>query len=70
MKNPIKSKEAQRDFVAKAFTDAVKKCEKNGVSTEITVQALLSVGATLLLSCCEADDAASMLEILWGVRRG
>jgi len=37
----MKSEEAQRDFVAKAFTDAVKKCEKNGVSTEITVQALI-----------------------------
>jgi len=49
----------------------VKKCEKNGVSTEITVQALLSVGATLLLSCCEADDAASMLEGMAAViRRG
>jgi len=69
MKNSIKSKEAQRDFVAKAFTDAVKKCEKNGVSTEITVQALLSVGATLLLSCCEADDAASMLEGMAAVIR-
>ena len=58
----MKSKEAQHDFAAKALTDAVKKCEKNGVSAEITVQTLLSVGATLLLSCCKADDAASMLE--------
>lgn len=69
MKDSMKSEEAQRDFVAKAFTDAVKKCEKNGVSTEITVQALISVGATLLLSCCEADDAASMLEGMAAVIR-
>ncbi len=62
MKDFLKSEEAQHDFAAKAFTDAVKKCDKNGVSPEITVQTLLSVGATLLLSCCEEDDAASMLE--------
>ena len=58
----MKSEEAQHDFAAKAFTDAVKKCEKNGISPEVTVQTLLSVGATLLLSCCDEDDAASMLE--------
>jgi len=62
MKANIKSEEAQHAFVAKALTDAVKKCEKNGVSTEITVQTFLSVGGTLLLSCCDADAAASMLE--------
>jgi hypothetical protein len=62
MKDSMKSEEAQRAFVAKTFTDAVEKCEKNGVPPEITVQALISVGATLLLSCCGPDDAASMLE--------
>jgi 3-methyladenine DNA glycosylase/8-oxoguanine DNA glycosylase len=62
MKDSVKSEEAQHDFAAKALTDAVKRCEKSGVSTEITVQTLLSVGATLLLSSCGADDAASMLE--------
>jgi len=62
MKDFLKSEEAQHDFAAKAFTDAVKKCDIIGVSPEITVQTLLSVGATLLLSCCEEDDAASMLE--------
>ena len=67
----MKSEEAQHDFAAKALTDAVEKCEKNGVSTEIAVQTLLSVGATFLLSCCEADDAASMLEGMAGaIRRG
>ena len=54
--------ETQHEFAAKVLTDAVKKCEKNGVSPEVTMQTLLSVGATFLLSCCEADDAASMLE--------
>jgi hypothetical protein len=62
MKDSVKSEEAQHNFAAKALTDAVKRCEKSGVSTEITVQMFLSVGVTLLLSSCEADDAASMLE--------
>ena len=62
MKDSVKSKEAQHDFAARALTDALKRCQKNGVSTEIAVQTILSVGATLLLSSCEADDAASMLE--------
>jgi hypothetical protein len=54
--------EAQHNLAAKAFTDAVKKCDKNGVPPEVTVQTLISVGVTLLLSCTEADDAASLLE--------
>jgi hypothetical protein len=44
------------------LTDAVKKYDKNGVPPEVTVQTLISVGVTLLLSCTEADDAASLLE--------
>jgi hypothetical protein len=62
MKGSLKSEEAQHEFAAKALTDAVEKCENNGVSPEVTMQTLLSVGATFLLSCCEADDAANMLE--------
>jgi hypothetical protein len=62
MKDSVKSEEGQHEFAAKALTDAIKRCEKSGVSTKITVQTLLSVGATLLLSSCEADDAAIMLE--------
>jgi hypothetical protein len=55
------SEEAQHTFAAKALTDAVKKCDKNGVSPEVTVQTLISVAVTLLLSCTEAEDAASLL---------
>jgi hypothetical protein len=49
-------------LAAKALTAAVKKCDKNGVSPEVTVQTLISVAVTLLLSCTEAEDAASLLE--------
>jgi hypothetical protein len=56
------AEEAQHNLAAKALTDAVKKCDKNGVSPEVTVQTLISVAVTLLLSCTEADDAASLLE--------
>jgi hypothetical protein len=55
-------RDTQRRNSAKALTDAVKKCDKNGVSPEVTVQTLISVAVTLLLSCTEADDAASLLE--------
>ena len=58
----MKSQEAQHEYAAKALTDAVKKCEKHGVSVEITVQTIISVGVTLLLSCHEANDAADLLE--------
>ena len=58
----MKSEEAQHNLAAKALTDTVKKCDKNGVSPEVTVQTLISVGVTLLLSCTEADDAAGLLE--------
>ena len=69
MNDSVKSKEAQHNFAAGALTAALKRCQRNGVSTEIAVQTLLSVGATLLLSCCEADDAASMLEGMAAVIR-
>jgi hypothetical protein len=62
MKESPKSQEAQHKFVAKALTDAVKKCGKNDIATEITVQTMISVAVTLLLSCTEAGDAASLLE--------
>ncbi len=58
----MQSEEAQHNYAAKALTDAVTKCEKRGVSTEITVQTILSVGVTLLVSCHDADDAARLLE--------
>jgi hypothetical protein len=71
MKDSVKSKEAQHDFAARSLTDALKRCQKNGVSTEIAVQTILSLGATLLLSSCEAEDAASMLEgMAAAIRRG
>jgi hypothetical protein len=62
MQDRSTAEEAQHNLAAKAFTDAVKKCDKNGVPPEVTVQTLISVGVTLLLSCTEADDAASLLE--------
>jgi hypothetical protein len=34
------AEEAQHNLAAKALTDAVKKCDKNGVSPEVTVQTL------------------------------
>jgi hypothetical protein len=52
------AEEAQYNLAAKALTAAVKKCDKNGVSPEVTVQTLISVAVTLLLSCTEAEDAA------------
>jgi hypothetical protein len=58
----MKSEDAQHEYAAKALTDAVKKCEKHGVSVEITVQTIISVGVTLLLSCHEASDAEDLLE--------
>ena len=67
----MKSEEAQHDYAAKALTGAINKCEKGGVSLEVTVQTLISVGVTLLLSCTEADDAASLLEsTAAAIRRG
>jgi hypothetical protein len=39
----MKSEDAQHEYAAKALTDAVKKCEKHGVSVEITVQTIISV---------------------------
>jgi hypothetical protein len=67
----MKSEEAQRDYAAKALTGAINKCQKSGVSPEVTVQTLISVGATLLLSCTEADDAAGLLESMAAtIRRG
>jgi hypothetical protein len=62
MQNHSTAEEAQHTFAAKALTDAVKKCDKNGVSPEVTVQPLISVAVTLLLSCTEAEDAAGLLE--------
>ena len=56
------AEEAQHDLAAKALTAAVKKCDKSGVSPEVTVQTLISVAVTMLLSCTEADDAANLLE--------
>jgi hypothetical protein len=62
MQNHWTAEEAQHNLAAKALTAAVKKCDKNGVSPEVTVQTLISVAVTLLLSCTEAEDAASLLE--------
>ncbi len=69
MKSAVKNKETQRALAIAAFTDAVEKCEKNGVSIEIAAQTLLSVASTLLLSICEADDAAEILESMAAVIR-
>jgi hypothetical protein len=67
----VNSGGAQHDFAAKALTDAVKKCERSGVSTEVTVETMVSVAVTLLLSCADLDDAATLLEsIAAGIRRG
>jgi hypothetical protein len=62
IQNHWTAEEAQHDLAAKALTAAVKKCDKNGVSPEVTVQTLISVAVTMLLSCTEADDAANLLE--------
>ena len=62
MQNHWTAEEAQHKLAAKALTAAVKKCDTHGVSPEVTVQTLISVAVTLLLSCTEAEDAASLLE--------
>jgi len=62
MQANMTSPEAHHGYAEKALTNAIKKCLKNGVSTEITAQTLLSVGATFLLSCSDEDDAARVLE--------
>ncbi len=69
MKGAVKNKETQRALAVAAFTDTVEKCEKSGVSIEIAAQTLLSVASTLLLSICEADDAAEILESMAAVIR-
>ena len=67
----MESEEAQHDFAAKALTDAVKKCERNSVPSEVTVQTIVSVAVTLLLSCSDPDDAATLLESMAAaIRRG
>jgi hypothetical protein len=62
MQNHWAAEEAQHNLAAKALTAAVKKCDKNGVSPEVTVKTLISVAVSLLLSCTEAENAASLLE--------
>jgi hypothetical protein len=65
------SQEAQHNFAATALTDAVKKCERNGVPTDVTVQTIVSVAVTLLLSCTDPDGAADLLESMAaGIRHG
>ena len=67
----LNSEGAQHDFAAKALTGAVKKCERSGVSAEVTVQTIVSVAVTLLLSCTDPDDTANLLESMAaGIRRG
>ena len=65
------SQEAQHNLAATALTDAVKKCERSGVPTEVTVQTIVSVAVTLLLSCTDPDEVADLLESMAaGIRRG
>jgi transposase len=73
MKDFVKSEGAQHDFAAKALTDAIKRCEKSGVSTEITVQTLLSVGATMVRQLqsfakhlsADYDAVRAAVELAW-----
>jgi hypothetical protein len=63
MQDHSTAEEAQHNLAAKALTDAVKKCDKNGVPPEVTVQTLISVGVTLLLSCTEAVTPRACLSV-------
>jgi hypothetical protein len=64
-------REAQHKFVVKQFDAALKKCEREGISPELVVQTILSLGITMAIAFQDQEDAARLLEgLAAAVRRG